>query len=146
MTRDIPDEMSDGPKPTDCGPWVKRPSSAQSPTGRSPWAWGALFILFCCSGVHGQDRVHDFTGSCSKPKLIYYSGTDAKEYVTPENEGLRIRFGPPQAPTRPVGVAWHYWVRGDFIATVSYEILEVDRPEKGDGVGVELYLYMDNPA
>jgi ribosomal protein S27E len=63
-----------------------------------------------------------------------------------EEQGLRLRFTGGNGPKQPVGIFWNTKIRGDFTATVRYEILQDDRPEKGGGAGVEMYLTLDTPV
>lgn len=43
-----------------------------------------------------------------------------------------------------MGVSWRCQVRGDFQATARYNVLSTNRPEKGNGVGIELMLELAN--
>lgn len=58
--------------------------------------------------------------------------------ITPEAGGARIRLRRGQGPGGD-GLSFAFKIQGDFDITVAYEILECERPDKGYGVGVNLY-------
>ncbi|MCI0682867.1 MAG: DUF1583 domain-containing protein [Gemmataceae bacterium] len=93
-----------------------------------------------------EEVVHDFRGARFDRQLLRFDGPDAPEFYTPEAEGLRVRIGYGRVPTKTAGVAWNCTIRGDFTATVHYEVLENERPKSGYGTGLELYAYLDSPV
>lgn len=88
----------------------------------------------------------DFRNSNFDPKLVDYTLADPEKYLTPEKEGLRLRFTDREAPParQAAGVSWRFEARGDFVVTAKYEILKMERPKTGQGVGAGLYLHLKN--
>jgi hypothetical protein len=88
----------------------------------------------------------DFRNSHFDPKLVDYTLADPEKYLTPEKEGLRLRFTGMEAPParQAAGVFWRFEARGDFVVTAKYEILKMERPKMGQGVGAGLYLHLKN--
>ncbi|HZZ79841.1 MAG TPA: DUF1583 domain-containing protein [Gemmataceae bacterium] len=96
--------------------------------------------------AHAQTTVkQDFRESQFNADALRYDSDESMKYVTPEKEGLRIRFAPPDVPRAAVGVRWKTAVIGDFEATARYEILKIEPATKGYGVGIELYGMLENP-
>jgi serine/threonine protein kinase len=64
----------------------------------------------------------------------------------PDDKGMRITV--PAGPDLPLcsGYMTAFAVHGDFEATFAYEILKVDQPDRGFGVGVTLYAAIDPTA
>jgi hypothetical protein len=50
-----------------------------------------------------------------------------------------------QQPRDPVGVLLLGHIKANFEITVGYEILEIEQPPKGNGVGLEFYALIDTP-
>jgi DNA-directed RNA polymerase subunit RPC12/RpoP len=107
---------------------------------------GALLFVAVSKTASAQEVIHDFRGSKSIGKNFRPEGPNSHQYITPEPEGLRWRFVPDEAPTKPVGIYWRNWVHGDFAATVRYEVLEAEPANKSSSVGPQMYLMLDgNP-
>jgi len=109
----------------------------------------ACVILFCISApAFAQNKhSHDFRGSKVDEALVRFYGPRDKSYMTPEKEGLRLRYtGKDAAPQgNPAGVISTFKARGNFVATARYEILRTGKPAKGtNGIGVEVYLMLEN--
>lgn len=96
--------------------------------------------------VRAEAIRHDFRGKHHNEQLFRFTGPNATELVKPEEEGLRIQFGEGKTPAQPVGVYWPHFISGDFKATARYEILKIGPVSKGVGVGIEVYMMLDNPA
>jgi hypothetical protein len=105
-----------------------------------------LLVAAAPAWAQGVTAEHDFRGRNFDTQMLVYAGPEPAKYIQPEEEGLRMRFGPPDIPKQPVGIAWQTRVLGNFVATARYEILQNETPKRGYGVGVELYLMLDNPA
>ena len=84
----------------------------------------------------------DFRNSQFSEQDFRYSGKNAKSYVTPTKDGLRI-YLPGKGGRDDAGVATKFPVEGDFVYTVSYRIVKVSPPKKGYGVGVQIYAPMN---
>src|SRR5947209_1523400 len=87
----------------------------------------------------------DFRDSKYDEQLFAYDGPDQAGIVTPEAEGLRLRFTPERFPPRGMGPMWRYQVKGDFSATGRYEILSIKPPTRDANIGIELYLNFHGP-
>jgi hypothetical protein len=96
--------------------------------------------------VRAEDFTYDFRGGGFDERLFYYEGPAAQEFVKPEPQGLTWRYPPGKRPKAPVGIYWQSQVRGDFTATARFEIIDIDRPKWGFGLGPELYLILATPA
>jgi serine/threonine protein kinase/predicted RNA-binding Zn-ribbon protein involved in translation (DUF1610 family) len=88
----------------------------------------------------------DFRGKAPDQTLLSFAGPDAHEHCKPEAEGLRISLPPARRDPWPVGLATTFPVKGDCDITVSYELLRAQRPTKGYGIGVTLYVLAEGPA
>jgi hypothetical protein len=108
-----------------------------------------LVLFGLCQPSFAQNKLaHDFRGNHFDNALVQICGPKDKNYVMPEKEGLRIRYtGADAAPQgNPAGIISTFKARGNFVATIKYEILHMGKPTPGTGgVGVELYLMLDNP-
>lgn len=103
-------------------------------------------VLF--GGIHAaptQDLAREFKGKQLHKSDFSYDGPDAKNFIANEEQGLRWRFNKEKQPTKAIGVSWRVRLHGDFMATMRYEILQVEQPERGWGVGVEMYLTLNTP-
>jgi hypothetical protein len=60
-----------------------------------------------------------------------------------DDKGLRITLDAGPDGRHNTGFDTAFAVRGDFVITASYEVLDADRPETGYGVGVGLYAPID---
>jgi hypothetical protein len=103
-------------------------------------------LLGVAAPAFSQEETVNFRGGKFDADLLYYSGLTPKKFITPEPEGLRLRYTGTDAPpgNNTAGVAWHFHARGDFVATAQYEILRVEPAANSNGVGVELYLRLAN--
>src|SRR4051794_14442132 len=101
-----------------------------------------LLICAVCFGqaasIFGEEISLNFRGSKAHEGAYNYDGGNAKDFITPDEQGLRWRFSGGKSPKNPVGISWRTHLSGDFTATAHYEILQVDRPERGGGVGIEM--------
>jgi RNA polymerase sigma factor (sigma-70 family) len=91
-----------------------------------------------------EEVEHDFRASRFDERLLWYSGPKDKGYLTPEAEGLRLRFTEERFPTSGMGAQWRFHADGDLMATGRYEILRVDAPKSG--IGIEMYWSLLSPA
>lgn len=63
-----------------------------------------------------------------------------------EVEGARVTLAGGKGPQRAAGLAPSFRVEGDFDVVLAYEILNAEKPDKGFGNGVSLYLAIDADA
>lgn len=104
-----------------------------------------LVLVIIATPVAAQDLRVDFRKKIDEDALRF-EGPNHLDYVKLENEGLRWRYTGGKSPTKPVGVRWPTRIKGDFTITAEYEILNVDRPERGNGVGIEMYVVFETPG
>ena len=104
-------------------------------------------LLLVLTLVPGQepatDFAHDFRGGRALPSSLSLMGPDVDEVITREVEGLRIKLPTDGRQTKGWGVRARFTLSGDFEVTGSYELITVDPPTKGNGVGVALNLAPD---
>jgi hypothetical protein len=105
-----------------------------------------LLALSAPCGALAAELVLDFRGGKVDRKLFRFDTKEAFESFKQEPDGLRVQYVPGKTPNKTLGIAWNYQVRGDFVVTARYEILAIEKPAKGNGVGVELYLMLDDPG
>src|SRR5262245_47063612 len=91
-----------------------------------------------------QDYRHDFRGASIPDELAQLPWNYPA--MTVEKEGLRIRLPKERKMMGQVGIHTTFPVKGDFEITAGYEILHADPPSEGWGVGVTLYVYVDEPV
>jgi serine/threonine protein kinase/predicted RNA-binding Zn-ribbon protein involved in translation (DUF1610 family) len=61
----------------------------------------------------------------------------------PDDKGVRITLPAGEGKQPHAGFMTKFAVRGDFEATVSFEILKADKPDTGYGVGTSIYAALD---
>src|SRR5262245_1615946 len=64
----------------------------------------------------------------------------ANKYTTPDPAGLRVTVPAMRREIAPIGIDARFEVEGDFEVVGAYELLSADRPTKGYGVGVDLFI------
>jgi hypothetical protein len=82
----------------------------------------------------------DFRGGNYRETILTYAGPNGKKYLTRAPEGLKITIPAQGKPVPQVGIASKLAVHGDFQITISYEILNADKPDFGYGMGVNLQI------
>jgi hypothetical protein len=100
---------------------------------RAPAAWPATFR----TALRGTDFPTDD---------LELSGPDPDRFVRREAGGLRITLPARGGPAGPVGVAFKYPVRGDFVFEAAFELLEVSNPPTHLAAGVNVYVSVANPS
>jgi serine/threonine protein kinase len=104
-----------------------------------PLAWGGRR-----ADTEGTGKLyHDFRGSRPPLPPLYLDGPDARATTSAEEGGLRITLPEDrqQPPWAPVGVVPSFRLAGNFEVTGTYELLPGDRPIRGIGAGVVLWLF-----
>lgn len=104
-----------------------------------------LAILLALAAEPVTVLQHDFRDGQLPEDLFSYTGQGAKQYVKPEKEGLRIAWTA-QDKNRLVGIVYKKDVQGDFEITVGYEILHVDTPKGGFGMGWSMVATANTPT
>ena len=105
-----------------------------------------LLLLIGAVEAHGDEIYQDFRGKDVDMQRFRLQGPDAALRITPEPQGLRITLPADPKGTRTVGLGSRFPVQGDFEITVGYEILQAERPVKGSGEGLEIYINTDTPT
>jgi DNA-directed RNA polymerase subunit RPC12/RpoP len=108
----------------------------------------AILLSLACgaNAAFAQEARLDFRGKKDHEDFIRPAGKDGEKYLSYEDKGLRIHFKSGEGPTQPVGISWRFRVRGDFATSVHYEIIQINPPTRQEGIGLEMYLMMDNDA
>jgi len=106
------------------------------------------FVLLVAAVPTFAQQVHklDFRDNQFDGKLVDYTLPNPEKYLTPEKEGLRLRFTGKDVPPagQAAGIFWRFDARGDFVVTAKYEILKIERPKTGQGVGAGIYVHLKN--
>jgi hypothetical protein len=108
----------------------------------------SFLLLVCALGpTHGQEEKkelkvkfhHDLrVANLDHPMLRSFGPT-----LRWESGGARITLLAGKKEANTPGIATNFKIHGDFEITGAYEILNVDRPAEGYGVGVSLYAAID---
>src|SRR5580700_7417779 len=104
-----------------------------------------LAVFSIVAPARSEEVTTTFRGGNFDDNLVRFTGSTPKEFITPDEHGLRLRYSPGKIAKDPAGVFWRFHVRGNFVATAKYQILHVEHPATGFGVGPELYLMLNNP-
>jgi serine/threonine protein kinase/DNA-directed RNA polymerase subunit RPC12/RpoP len=110
----------------------------------------ALFLLAQVARPPEQDQppkepfpsevYQDFRGDKPLISSLTPDGPDFDALARPEDRGLRFTLPPTRSHIAPVGVAMKVGISGDFEITGTYELLTIDQPLRGHGVGVALNI------
>jgi hypothetical protein len=102
--------------------------------------FGLIFVLTIgATEARAEEIYQDFRGKDVDERLFRLHGPDAALRIKVEPQGMRITM-PPEPKTTTVGIAASAAAKGDFEITVGYEIIHAERPKKGGGIGLEMYL------
>jgi serine/threonine-protein kinase len=133
--------------------------SPPSPLGNGPGGLGlrrAAWLLAAAPGVVGcallsmalrpeprhesTEFTVDLRGGRELAPPFHLVGPDAETVARPEDGGLRITLpaGRPPGQRDGVGVQGELPAMGDFEITATYELLAIEEPQEGYGVGVML--------
>jgi hypothetical protein len=108
-----------------------------------------VLLLALLTGTTGQEMKQlrqDFRGSKVNEKLFRFTSPSASRQMKVEPEGLRITLPGDEPNPSPTGIIPRCRIRGDCEITLAYELLRADKPLKGSGVGVSLYLTTDTSS
>ena len=125
---------------------MHRPSMRLRPLSFVRASTAVALLAIVISPGFAAELILDFRGGKVDRKLFRFGTKEAFESIKQEPDGLRVQYVPGKTPNKTLGIAWNYQVRGDFVVTAHYEILAIEKPAKGNGVGVELYLMLADPA
>lgn len=105
---------------------------------------GSLIVLaLLLPGQQSAAELYeDFRGRRIPEGLVKLVGPNVRQWVNPEEEGLRFNL-PADRPPAPLGVHTEFPITGDFEITATYEVLDAEQPKKGYGVGVNITFSPD---
>jgi hypothetical protein len=106
----------------------------------------AAALLFASSPAAGGDFAQNFRGSQPPIAPWELAGRGAVEFVRPEATGLRVTIPAGRTPNDAIGLAIGPVVRGDFDVSCTYEIIQIEKPTSGWGVGFELFIMTQTPT
>src|SRR5262249_30103830 len=86
---------------------------------------------------------HDFRIGQTLAGFLKLFGTNVDEVVRQEGGGLRLVLPTDGRQTYGWGVAGKFSLSGDFEVTGAYELMTVDPPTRGSGVGVVVWIASD---
>lgn len=88
----------------------------------------------------------DFKNRPVDTELFRFSTADSKTLIKSDASGLLIQVPNQDNKKRQsTGLDTKFTIEGDFEATVEYEILHVEKPAEGYGVGAEMYALVGGP-
>ncbi len=108
------------------------PGRAVAPPEPAPWP-----ASFGANLTRGRDLPGEY---------LELSGPNAERYVRRDEKGLRVTLPARDGPAAPVGVAFRYPVRGDFVFDAAFELLDVAEPPTTLAAGVNVYVAVASPA
>jgi S1-C subfamily serine protease len=82
----------------------------------------------------------DFRTTDYSPDTMLQAGL---EEILRDEKGLLIRFPTGEGNRQDTGLSTVFSIRGNFEATVSFEVLKADQPNAGDGVGAIMDGWID---
>jgi serine protease Do len=115
------------------------------PPLRSTAGWLIIGCLMVTSLVAGPNEPvvpqvfhQDFRSGDYDPEVLFPAG---QAEIFRDAKGLAMSFPAGEAKARQdTSLSPFFSLRGDFEVTVSFEILQAERPKTGDGVGVSLFI------
>ncbi|MBN9522124.1 hypothetical protein J0H58_27000 [bacterium] len=102
------------------------PATPRPQPGREPAVWPSSFG----TNLRGRGLPAEY---------LELSGPDADRFIRREEKGLRITLPAKDGPAAPIGVAFRYPVRGDFVFDAAFELIEVSEPPTNLAAGVNVY-------
>jgi hypothetical protein len=102
-----------------------------------------LFLMLLGVGQVPDKLTAEFHPDFRAPDLIGSVMRPIGPGLHQDDQGVRITLPAGKGKLRPTGLMTSTAIRGDFEATLTYEILQADRPRTGYGVGVSLYAAID---
>ena len=106
-----------------------------------PRVAGLLFAAVCLvSVVSAEEITQIFRGKTYDPNYFRPTGPNAAAIIRPDSRGLRITLPTDHGIKPPVGLVLRSGIKGDFQATMEFEILQVEKPTGGTGAGISLWI------
>ncbi|QDU09849.1 DUF1583 domain-containing protein [Gimesia aquarii] len=90
---------------------------------------------------HIQDQItrFDFLEEKFDDKTLKLYGKRTHRFIRPTKEGLRTKLSD-EDKVAPIGFGPHFEIPGDFRITATFQIITLDTPSSGYGVGPEIYI------
>jgi ribosomal protein S27E len=102
-------------------------------------------VVLAAAAARGDEIFQDFRGKDVDAQMFRFHGPDAAARIHPEAKGLRITL-PANPKASTIGIATRSRITGNFELTVGYELLVAERPMKGSGLGLEIYVNTNTEA
>lgn len=100
-----------------------------------------LTWLVCAGSVVAEAEFsRTFQGGRVDPNEFRLTGTNIARALRIDERGLRITLRPDEANKLPVGLVPRFGVHGDFEITLSFEILNLEKPASRTGAGLSIYV------
>ncbi len=119
--------------------------------GSCSFALRVAIVLSVCGAAVASDKKNvesltlDFRTSQFDNDNLRLFGSGTSQFVKPTKEGLAIS-APKDKQVKELGFGPKFTLRGDFEITASFEIMKLDDPDAGYGVGPSLYIATNSPA
>jgi Protein of unknown function (DUF1583) len=103
------------------------------------------FVCMHYAGSHAafaEEFTYAFRGSRWDEKMFRPTGPNTLRALQVDSGGLRITLGSSRTNSVPVGLCTRFGVRGDFEISMTFEILRIDKPPRGNGAGASIWVSM----
>jgi hypothetical protein len=116
-------------------------------TRLSAWVVAVLYYLPGALGSAAAAEIgQDFRRGPYDSRMFRPTGPGFATAIQYDKQGLRIILPPEHGKKPPVGIAFKTGVKGNFEATMEFEVVEVKGPKEGRGAGPSLYLTTVTPT
>lgn len=101
-----------------------------------------LIIVLNHAEISAESYQQKFDGQFDYQKLKLFGTDTPTNHCKLTDDGVRITFQSTKEKRIPVtGVITQFPFKGDFVATGTYEILDIPKPEEGFGAGVTMVIH-----
>jgi hypothetical protein len=102
----------------------------------------AVFFLGWSLAASAEQDVfeQDFRSTMSPTKLRLVGGEQPTKYCTVSANGLKCTIPPGTEAVSTCGVETRFVIRGDFEITAGFQLLDVPKPDQGQGAGVKISI------
>jgi hypothetical protein len=102
--------------------------------------------LCALSSLSAEEIGQDFRGKPYDPELFRPTGPGANTSIGFDSQGLRIVLPREHGMKPAVGIVLNTGVKGDFEITMEFEVVEVEKPQVGNGAGPTIWITMVSPT
>lgn len=92
----------------------------------------------------GAESRFDFRAGKIDSSKLAWTATTLDEHRKLDEQGIRLRIDRRGPPATAVGLAPKLRASGNFDVSATYEVVNLDQPEEGSGVGPSLAVYLDS--